>query len=794
MADGALKRFDQIQTSTTKDQYGKLSNRFVDELKGSTLFQHNWGELLSAAPTALSLMGACWLAASNATAEKISLKESKPVDGFKYMTNVPSPTLRSCLVDGKCSRAFSKRRVSFGRPNEAESANKNASLSVCNNGGRHAFTVAGQNMDALQMTSRRIGEERIPMVFRRLGPSTLGPDQYENFKYALEDFSNDAKACAKFASEIREAFGTWGKMVGELHAVTENQDGVNTLKADKAKDDENATKIEEAFTATAIEEVKKQVTRASKNVEKQQKNLDTMIDKVPGPWASVLQTAVSSFAQALPSMMGAAISARNPAALAAGVAAGQAGAAASNTATAGGKPQTQTPALTDPAYAAAATIQNLVNHYFEYLGGEKATGIKWDKFKESTTAPKETTIDDDPKEVPQGLAYLLGTLKGQKANIDVTDTAPNKKLLGAYAALIKLSEELQAHLRKQNELSASKEPAEDVVKEWRTTCRKARDDIIELAAVAKASGSSNVPTAFGNVQIPPPDLSAQTAQLNTAMQGVQIAQTALDNAENLYQAAVEKQERKAKDMAAIQAKLQRLQSTGKTLEEIKLVLRDCINVLADLIVQIGRLERFFIMLTTVIDVLVMPRAQTFERDLDKIAKRALRSGVLRADEVDKQAIYVSTLQLKAYFSLLQDIATMYSVVHREHIVGGVELCYELSKGASRNDSMPDLQDKLAKYTDNAAAKVAALVSAKQNEMLRTLRARADRAREETAQIEAEMARFGVAPVDQNARRAIESGAHEQQVAARELLKSEGSLPASVPVVARDSENFDANEL
>ncbi|KAH6842264.1 hypothetical protein B0I37DRAFT_194901 [Chaetomium sp. MPI-CAGE-AT-0009] len=495
-------------------------------------------------------MGSCWLAASNATAEKISLKDSRPVDGFKYMTNAPNPTLRSCLVD------------------------------VCNNGGRNAFTVAGENMDALQMTSKRIGDERIPMVFQRLGPSTLGEDQYEYFKDALEDFSNDAKTCAKLAAEIREAFGTWGRMVGELHVVTENQKGLTAIDAERTRIDEAVAKIEETHTAKAVEAVKKEVTRASKNVERQQKNLDTMIDKVPGPWAAALQTAVSSFAQALPSILGAAASARNPAAAGAALAAGQAGAAASNTASSG-TPQTKVPVLADPAYATAATIQNLVNLYYEYLGGDKGN-IKWDKFRETTTTDsKDTTTGDDSKDTPQGLAYILGTLKGQKANIDVTDTAPNKKLLGAYDSLIKLSEELQAHLRKQNELSASKDPAEDVVKQWKATCRKARDDILELAAAAKAGGSSNVPTAFGNVQIPPPDLSAQTAQLNTAMQGVQIAQTALDNAENAYQAAIEKQERTAKAMATIQAKLQKLHSTGKTLEEIKSVLRDCIDVLAD---------------------------------------------------------------------------------------------------------------------------------------------------------------------------------------------------------------------
>ncbi len=102
MASNALQHISQAQTATIREQYGaKMSNKFVEELKGTTLFQYNWGELLSAAPTALSLMGSCWLAAANPTAEKISLSESKPEDGFKFLTNVPNPTLRSCLVDGR---------------------------------------------------------------------------------------------------------------------------------------------------------------------------------------------------------------------------------------------------------------------------------------------------------------------------------------------------------------------------------------------------------------------------------------------------------------------------------------------------------------------------------------------------------------------------------------------------------------------------------------------------------------------------------------------------------------------
>lgn len=101
MASAALQNVQKIQTNVLKSEYeGKLSNQFVDELKCSTLFQADWSELLSAAPTALSLMGSLWIAAADPKAEKISMVKSMPTGGFKYITNRAEPTLRSCLVDG----------------------------------------------------------------------------------------------------------------------------------------------------------------------------------------------------------------------------------------------------------------------------------------------------------------------------------------------------------------------------------------------------------------------------------------------------------------------------------------------------------------------------------------------------------------------------------------------------------------------------------------------------------------------------------------------------------------------
>lgn len=100
MATDVLKDIQKVQDAAKAEYGGKMSNQFVAEMKGSTLFQFNWGELLAAAPTALSLMGGCWLAASDPKADKISLADSMPSKGFVYLTNMHSPTLRSYLVDG----------------------------------------------------------------------------------------------------------------------------------------------------------------------------------------------------------------------------------------------------------------------------------------------------------------------------------------------------------------------------------------------------------------------------------------------------------------------------------------------------------------------------------------------------------------------------------------------------------------------------------------------------------------------------------------------------------------------
>lgn len=88
MSDPAasLAAIDKANSDLLKKNYaGKAGGAFVTEVKESLLFQYNWSELLSAAPTAISLMGACHVAAASEEAAKISLGDAAPAGGFKYL-------------------------------------------------------------------------------------------------------------------------------------------------------------------------------------------------------------------------------------------------------------------------------------------------------------------------------------------------------------------------------------------------------------------------------------------------------------------------------------------------------------------------------------------------------------------------------------------------------------------------------------------------------------------------------------------------------------------------------------
>ncbi|CEF79567.1 unnamed protein product [Fusarium graminearum] len=743
MASAAVQDVQRIQTEQLKSQYGnKLSNQFVDELKSSTMFQYDWSELISAAPTALALMGSLWIAAADPKADKISMVKSMPTGGFKHIPNRAEPTLRSCLVD------------------------------VCNNGGRTAFTVAGANMDALQIISKRIVDERITVVFQRLGPCTVDEDALEDFNDALQSFNDDAQRCAKLATETRQAFATWGLMVGELHACTEAESGITSIQKEATRIQEETTKVEEKFAVQAQEDAKSLVEAAAKSLKRAEDRLDKSIEKVPSALESMVGGIVSGFTQSIPQIMSSVVpqmlAASNPGLAAASALVGGSmaqQASANGTASNGARNGSNAAptATSDPSYAAATGIRDLVNYLYEYLGGD-AGQPDWSKF------------EYDSKTGTQGVAYFLGTIQSQQSNVEVTNTEPNKKLMGVYSTLKSVIQEIGQYLKDQNDISASKSP-DAKVKSWKATVKGARNDVLSLAAAGNVGSSSSVPNPFANVPATKPDNSAQIAQLNSASQAVQIAQNAVDAKQDAYDAAIAKQQKSAAAMSNIQQNLKRLQEQGKTLEEIKSVLRNCISVLVDLAAQIGKLEQFFIMLTTVIDNIIMVRANDFTKEMSKGGRRALRNGVIKFDDLAKTTIYTSTLQLKGYFSLLQDISHMYTIVDKPYVRDGLDLCGQLSKGTASGQSSVAMQEQLSIYMDKTGKVIKDIIAKQQKEIVDGLKDRVRKAAETSQLVEDVIAKSGL-PVSKDAKAAIESGAEAAKEDAKRTIDDRHSETVS----------------
>ncbi|KAL7917193.1 hypothetical protein ACQKWADRAFT_326242 [Trichoderma austrokoningii] len=728
-ADAIQSIADEEKRVMTERYGGKLSNKFVEEVKNATLFQTNWGELLSAAPTALSFMGSCWLAAANPMAEMISLADVVPEKGFTHMANIRNPTLRACLVD------------------------------VCNNGGRQAFTIAGQNMDALHMTSRRICDERIDLVFKRLGPCTISEDALEDFIDALEDLSRDAQRCADLASETREAFAKWGKMVSELQMYTEAQAGNTSIRANAAATDQRVTEIEMKFAVEASEKAESSVLRAAERLRKSEDELNKAIKKVPNPWVAAALDTFKCYTQTIPTIVAGAI-----------FGGGKGNQATHEPGHAVHLWKTSVPpTLDDPCYASATAIRGLVNHLYKYLGNDKDP-INWEKFKDH---PGEGHDEN------QGVGYILGNLKGHKRSTDKSVSENGTKLMKAYDNLIKVCDDIQDHLDRQHQINAKADPVDKTVKDWRKKVKKARETVLNLSAQATAMSSSSSPIPFGhhNAQGVNPDSSARNAQLSSEIQLVQMKQTAADSAQSKFDIAVAKQNETAVAMAKIQAKLKELQETGQNLAKIKEVLRDCICVLVDLVREINKLEQFFIMLANVIDNIIQPRAETFKREMNKLGKRAHKYGTINPDDVTKQVIYTSTLQLKGYFSVLQDISGMYTHIHQRYITTGVDLCYRLSKGTATNDPMPELQQQLASYSEESAKAITDLSNQKQNEILRSLKSRAREGLEYTQMVESEVTKRGLL-IDQSAKAAITEGGEEHNADAESIVNNDVGLTVS----------------
>lgn len=146
-------------------------------------------------------------------------------------------------------------------------------------------------------------------------------DDLDDFKRALRRFSAESKLCAAKAADIQLAFNKWGRMVTELHATTEQKSGQTAIQAGNTALDKQLADIENTFATERKKSTGEEVKQVKTALDKAESRLgesiayhliattlhrgavqsvlieqiDRAMDNVPGPWATVIQSAVTSF-------------------------------------------------------------------------------------------------------------------------------------------------------------------------------------------------------------------------------------------------------------------------------------------------------------------------------------------------------------------------------------------------------------------------------------------------------------------------------------------------------------------
>ena len=357
--------------------------------------------------------------------------------------------------------------------------------------------------------------------------------------------------------------------------------------------------------------------------------------------------------------------------------------------------------LTDPAYVAAPLLAPFITTLYTYLTCGPDQTPDWSKFNGSPAATGSGT---------EGLTWLLSNLKMQQKEAQLSDSGPSSVLRSVFETTIATVEEVKVEaLARTQKLNSTATAA--TFKKWHGAVLAAKEKVTQLDTAAKSfpGASPNVPK-LKHVSMTPDksDNSGVTAALSTATEKLALNQKALEVAQANYSKAVENAAEVQKRLTTIQTKFKGLKIAGAALERVREVLIECIVVLVEFKVQISKLTTFFSALSTMIKVIIDTNVNNFDSDRAVVGQHAANTGLLKLNSLDIETIYISTLQIKAYFDLLQMICQMYTSIHADHINPGLDLLTELSRTRTADDIGPK-RDVLNTLTEEASKAINDLV-------------------------------------------------------------------------------------
>ncbi|KAI1869369.1 hypothetical protein JX265_006459 [Neoarthrinium moseri] len=700
-----------------RDLAPNVSSQVINEMKSSLIFQISWEQLLQAAPTAISCMGACFIASSSPRA--VVELTSPPGKGFQYL----------------------------------KYTSVQANLVECGNMGRMAFLEAENGMGVIQLTSQVINgkiNEIVPTIADPVSAKKMLRPQLETLKSGANTCLNSAIAMDK-NNEIN-------------------------LVAEGSRLDYQKSTVEEA--KKAHEELGKQVGVASEAFKKASDEFPTgwdllgqqIVGDLPGAVTTALNAAIPALLDNLNPMAklktGASIVGGfvNPPKGSNASAEGSFGTSngASNTSQSATPPRPVPRQVTDPAFPEIQKISAYLSSLQVIVNGKQDGDIDWEMARTGSAGKS------GPKSAIKFILTMLGDSKDRFTPL-ATSEEPSRTLSEILKVCLRVAAELQEEVEKSKTVM-SQWPAKDSeqVNKWQSDFTDAYGKANTLLATAKtvpgtaANGVSFDPDQCNYFKstgviplMPAQDPAVQAAQINAKTAQAQavlesaknrLATTSqmLTTAQDNYIKTTDMLLQQQNKLADIQATLAKLTASNVELAEIKRILIECIKLILNLKDQITNLVRFFRGIASIVEVCVKYHVEPFIATVKAITSdgddpnEAYKVGDYTFTDFQRSQVYSAAVTLRSYFGVFGDIAKMWVTLSKDNVLPGLRMCDELSVTSDEKD--PGIMQKkihvLTQWSSDATTRVQQIAVEKQREIMEGMETRIVEVKETTAAIAA----------------------------------------------------------
>ncbi|KAF9760864.1 hypothetical protein IL306_004073 [Fusarium sp. DS 682] len=631
-------RFEETRHTQKKEYGSEEAMAFANAVRESLHFHYNSNEMLFAASTVVSLLGACFVASAKEEASHIFFNVRH---GWKHLNARSEPSLSECL--GSIAHAgLSTLKVAEHNMDMIEESSEGTKeiVSTCMFGGKARLIHLTNHSLLEQMAEIMAATQKLP-----------DPEQARVVYNRFTRLGRIPDACFVYVADTEKAIDEWLLPVLEFHTAVAMKVGTTEARAEAQRSAKLQSRIEKAA-GKESESAGKAAKAMLAALDKVGTTFQKTNSHVPPSWEACAADVAKSFTQATPSIVAlklpAIIEGTNPSSATDGneslLSPGLAG-------------------LTDPAYIEALLLAPFVEILHSLLNSGPNDSMDWIKLKE---------------DAGQGLTWILTNLTEQDQVTSPGTSGPSIELKDALSNTISTAESIRDALPDYSEIPT------EVIKDWQESIKRAKATVLKLETTAKSfPGSSATTTQLSDLKGNPPTTDEPIA--NAAMlEKLIISKHAMHTRIQTYEKAEEAARRAQNDAEAMRTRLREPPVEGQLLNKVNQLLTDLITCLLKVRLQVHKLKSFYSGVTAMIRVVMQEKARRLGWDS---TRTATKNGILRSTEMDPEFLYTGTIQIKAYLQLLERAASRFNEMQDSYIKQGMRGVWNLSLCLTDPDQM-----------------------------------------------------------------------------------------------------------